>query len=158
MQDQWIIFLHIQKTAGTTLQKIIDQQYHAQHEVYFASYDTAQYGIIQWSGISIGRLYVHYRDHEVRVLEIAILPEYRDRGIGGIVMKGLCIEAGMRRTPIRLHVHYLSPALRFYQKLGFRRIGEAGPAYYMEWRHPDPEALVRGQFLPQSVVQTLATE
>jgi ribosomal protein S18 acetylase RimI-like enzyme len=155
---QWEFAWLLQSGQAELYHKIIDQQYRAQHEVYFASYDTAQYGILQWTDISIGRLYVHYRDHEVRVLDIAILPEYRNRGIGGIVMKGLCIEAGMRRAPIRLHVHYLSPALRLYQKLGFRRIGEAGPAYFMEWQHPDPEALMRGQFLPQSVVQTVASE
>ena len=125
---QWEFAWLLQSGQAELYHKIIDQQYKAQHEVYFAAYDAAHYGIIQWTGRPIGRLYVDYRDQEVRVLEIAILPEYRDHGIGGIVMKGLCIEAGMRRRPVRLHVHYLSRALGFYQRLGWLPIErDVGP-------------------------------
>ena len=60
-------------------------------------------------------------------------------GIGRIVMTGVCLEAAMRRKPVRLHVHYLSRALRFYQRLGFRQIGVEGPSYLMEWRHADAQ-------------------
>jgi ribosomal protein S18 acetylase RimI-like enzyme len=131
--------------------KIMAQQYKTQHEVYFAVYPKAQYGVIQWTGRPVGRLYVDYRDDEVRVLDIAVLPDYRGHGIGEIVMKGICIEAGMRRTPVRLHVHSLSRALSFYRTLGFQQIAVEGPSYCMEWRHPDPDALMRGQYPPQSM-------
>ena len=60
------------------------------------------------------------------MLEIAILPEYRGRGIGRIVMTGLCLDAAMRRKPVRLCVHYLSRAQRFYRQLGFQEIGLEG--------------------------------
>ncbi len=72
----------------------------------------------------------------MRVLEIALLPEYRGRGIGRIVMMGLCLEAAMRHKPVRLYVHYLSRAQRFYRQLGFREIAVEGPDRLMEWRHP----------------------
>jgi ribosomal protein S18 acetylase RimI-like enzyme len=129
--------------------KIIAQQYDAQHRFYFAAYDTAHYGIIQWTGQPVGRLYVDYRDDEVRVLEIAILPEYRGRGIGRIVMMGLCLEAAMRRKPVRLHVHYLSRAQRFYRQLGFGEIALEGPDRLMEWRQVQAEA--QGRILHGSV-------
>ena len=117
--------------------KTMEQQYDSQHRFYFARYDKAQYGIIQWTDKAIGRLYVDYSDDEVRVLDIAILPDFRGRGIGRIVMTGLCLEAATRRKPVRLCVHYLSRALRFYRQLGFLQIGVEGPSYVMEWRHPD---------------------
>lgn len=123
--------------------KIMAQQYDSQHRFYFANYDTAHYGIIQWTGQPIGRLYVDYRHDEVRVLEIAVLPEYRGRGIGRIVMTGLCLEAAMRKTPVRLHVHYLSRAQRFYQQLGFREIALEGPDRLMEWSRPQADGLGR---------------
>jgi ribosomal protein S18 acetylase RimI-like enzyme len=116
--------------------KVIAQQYDSQHRFYFANYGTAHYGIIQWTDQPIGRLYVDYRDDEVRVLDIAILPEFRGRGIGRIVMTGLCLDAAMRRKPVRLSVHYLSRAQRFYRQLGFQEIGLEGPNREMEWRHP----------------------
>jgi ribosomal protein S18 acetylase RimI-like enzyme len=130
--------------------KLMEQQYDSQHRFYFASYDKAQYGIIQWADQPIGRLYVDYSDDEVRVLDIAILPDYRGRGIGRIVMMGLCLEASMRRKPVRLYVHYLSRAVRFYQQLGFQRIGLEGPSYVMEWRQA--EAAGHRTFISQSAL------
>jgi ribosomal protein S18 acetylase RimI-like enzyme len=117
--------------------KVIAQQYDSQHRFYFANHGTAHYGIIQWTDRPIGRLYVDYCDDEVRVLDIAILPEYRGRGIGRIVMTGLCLDAAMRRKPVCLCVHYLSRAQRFYRQLGFQEIGIEGPNRVMEWVHPD---------------------
>jgi ribosomal protein S18 acetylase RimI-like enzyme len=119
--------------------KVIAQQYDSQHRFYFANYGTAHYGIIQWTSQPIGRLYVDYGDDEVRVLDIAILPEFRGRGIGRIVMTGLCLDAAMRRKPIRLCVHYLSRAQSFYRQLGFQEIGLEGPNRLLEWRHPDAQ-------------------
>jgi ribosomal protein S18 acetylase RimI-like enzyme len=130
--------------------KVMEQQYDSQHRFYFACYDQAHYGIIQWTDQPIGRLYVDYRDDEVRVLDIAILPDYRGRGIGRIVMTGLCLEAAMRRKPVRLSVHYLSRALRFYRGLGFRQIGIEGPSYLMEWRQSNE--LERQRIFPHSAV------
>jgi ribosomal protein S18 acetylase RimI-like enzyme len=132
---RWEFDSLLQTGQAELYHKVMAQQYDSQHRFYFASYDTAHYGIIQWTGQPIGRLYVDYRDDEVRVLEIAILPEFRGRGIGGIVMTGLCLEAAMRRKPVRLHVHYLSRAQRFYRRLGFREIGIDGPDRLLEWQH-----------------------
>jgi GNAT superfamily N-acetyltransferase len=131
--------------------KIMEQQYDSQHRFYFAHYDKAHYGIIQWTNISVGRLYVDYRDEEVRVLDIAVLPDYRGRGIGRVVMTGLCLEAAMRRKPVRLCVHYLSRAVRFYQQLGFRRIGVEGPNYVMEQRQSDAEG--HRQLTPRPAIE-----
>ncbi len=132
--------------------KIMAQQYDSQHRFYFANYGAAHYGVIQWTGQPVGRLYVDYRDAEVRVLEIAILPEYRGRGIGRIVMTGLCLEAAMRKKPVRLHVHYLSRAQRFYQQLGFREIALEGPDRLMEWHHQEAEG--HGRILHGSAAPT----
>jgi ribosomal protein S18 acetylase RimI-like enzyme len=146
----WEFAFLLQSGDAELYHKIMAQQYESQHRFYFATYDTAHYGIIQWTDRPIGRLYVDYRDDEVRILDIAVLPDYRGRGIGRIVMRGVCLEAAMRRLPVRLHVHYLSRATLFYQRLGFQRIGTDGPSHVMEWRHAD--AQVRRHAPPQSAV------
>jgi ribosomal protein S18 acetylase RimI-like enzyme len=151
----WEFAFLLQSGEAELYHKIMAQQYDSQHRFYFAAYDQAQYAVIQWTDQAIGRLYVDYRDDEVRVLDIAILPDYRGRGIGRIVMTGLCLEAAMRRKPVRLHVHYLSRALRFYQRLGFKQIGLEGPSYVMEWQHPDAQA--RGQFPSHAALGNAAT-
>jgi len=131
--------------------KVMAQQYDSQHRFYFANYGSAHYGVIQWTDQPIGRLYVDYREDEVCVLDIAMLPEFRGRGIGGIVMTGLCLEAAMRRKPVRLCVHYLGRAQRFYRRLGFQEIGREGPNRVMEWRHS--AALQQGQ-MPRSALES----
>lgn len=130
--------------------KVMAQQYKAQHSEYFKNFPAAHYGVIEYCGKPVGRLYVDYRDEEVRIIEISIAPDYRGHGIGEIVLKGICIEAAMRRKPVRLHVHHLSRAQTLYRSLGFVQTGIDGPHLRMEWRHPDPDALLRGYFTPQS--------
>jgi ribosomal protein S18 acetylase RimI-like enzyme len=152
----WEFAFLLQSGETELYHKIMAQQYDSQHRFYFAAYDQAQYAVIQWTDQAIGRLYVDYRDDEVRVLDIAILPDYRGRGIGRIVMTGLCLEAAMRRKPVRLHVHYLSRALRFYQSLGFQQISMEGPSYLMEWQHADAR-LIR-QSPPQPAVPSEAAK
>lgn len=134
--------------------KVMAQQYKSQHDSYFRTHPSAHYGVIEYAGRPIGRLYVDYGDEEVRVLDIGIAPDYRGHGIGEIVLKGICIEAAMRRKPVRLHVHHLSRALRLYVALGFVQIGSAGPHLSMEWRHDDIDALLRGQWTPQPAAAT----
>jgi GNAT superfamily N-acetyltransferase len=136
----WEFAALLQSGEAELYHKVMQQQHDSQHRFYFAHYAEAHYGIIQWCGQPIGRLYVDYRDDEVHVLDIAILPDYRGRGIGRIVMTGLCLEAAMRRKPVRLCVHYLSRAVPFYLRLGFRQIGTEGPSQVMEWRHPGLQA------------------
>jgi ribosomal protein S18 acetylase RimI-like enzyme len=136
----WEFASLLQSGEAELYHKVMQQQYDSQHRFYFAHYAEAHYGIIQWCGRPIGRLYVDYRDDEVHVLDIALLPDYRGRGIGRIVMTGLCLEAAMRRKPVRLSVHYLSRAAHFYQRLGFQRIGVEGPSHVMEWRQPGLQA------------------
>ena len=139
----WEFAALVQSGEVELYHKIMEQQYDSQQRFYFAHYDKAQYGVIQWCGRSIGRLYADYNDEEVRVLDIAILPDYRGRGIGSIVITSLCLEAAMRHKPVRLCVHYLNRAVRLYQRLGFRRVGAEGPNYVMEWQQPDTQSCRR---------------
>jgi ribosomal protein S18 acetylase RimI-like enzyme len=152
----WEFAFLLQSGEAELYHKIMEQQYDSQHRFYFAAYDQAQYAVIQWTDHAIGRLYVDYRDDEVRVLDIAILPDYRGRGIGRIVMTGVCLEAAMRGKPVRLHVHYLSRALRFYQRLGFKQIAVEGPSYLMEWQQAHADT--RRQIPPQSAAPSGAAK
>ncbi len=145
----WEFEVLLQTGQEELYHKVVAQQYRSQLQSYEADFPQAHYAVIQWTDRPIGRLYLNYREDEVRVLDIGILPEYRGHGIGEIVLKGICIEAGLRRVPVRLHVHYLSRARAFYQSVGFRQTAEVLPHIAMEWLHPDPDALMRGVFDPR---------
>ena len=83
------------------------------------------------------RLYADRKDDELRILELSLLPAYRGRGIGTTILTALMKEAENGRVPVRLHVETASPALRFYERLGFRRVKLVNGAHYlMEWLPP----------------------
>lgn len=133
--------------------KVMRHQFEAQQDVFFNTYDVAKYGVVQWTDTPIGRLYLDYRDAEVRVLDIALLEDYRGRKIGSILLRGVCADAARRKLPVTLHVHVNNPlAYRFYYRLGFEPRASNGRHILMEWFHPDYEALQRGQFIAPEIV------
>jgi ribosomal protein S18 acetylase RimI-like enzyme len=83
----------------------------------------------------IGRLIVVRRDEEIRLADVALLPEHRDRGIGSILIKELIDEAKLSKKPIRLQVEKPNTgAARLYERLGFKLAGETLTHFQMEYR------------------------
>jgi ribosomal protein S18 acetylase RimI-like enzyme len=116
---------------------IMAQQYAAQHDVYFNVFTLAKYAVIEWCGQPIGRIYVDFRDHELRILDFNILPAWRGKRIGEIVLRAICGQASGERKPVTLQVHPLNRAQAFYRRMGFReRAVQTGAFVEMEWRDP----------------------
>ena len=71
----------------------------------------------------VGRLLVDRTGPSILLIDIAFLPEYRNAGIGTRLIEDLKQEATAGGKPIALHVLASSPAVRLYERLGFRRSG-----------------------------------
>jgi ribosomal protein S18 acetylase RimI-like enzyme len=108
-------------------------QFRAQSLDYQANFAAAEHLIILADGVEAGRLYVDRRPDEMRIVDIALLPEHRGAGVGGGILRGLLAEAAAVRKPLRIHVEHYNPALRLYERLGFRRTGDDGIYFLMEW-------------------------
>lgn len=109
-------------------------QFSAQDHDYRQKFPDAAYQVICVGERSIGRLYVARRPDEIRVLDIALLPEYRGGGIGTRLLSALLAEAAASGRPVRLHVEARSAARRLYERLGFLANGETPFHTAMEWR------------------------
>lgn len=120
--------------------EFLHQQFDAQHRFYRQQFPEAQFDIILKEGTPIGRLYVHRTPEEIRVIDIALLPAQRGRGLGRKLMQSLLDEAALSRRPVRIHVEIFNPALRLYQRLGFRVLEDKGVYLFMEWK-PSQEAV-----------------
>jgi ribosomal protein S18 acetylase RimI-like enzyme len=107
-------------------------QFHAQHTYYHAHYPGASYQVVLHEGRPVGRLYVDRRPEEIRIIDIALLPEHRNRGLGGRLLYKLFEESARAGKPIRIHVEAFNRAMRLYQRLGFVKIGDAGVYHLME--------------------------
>ena len=77
------------------------------------------------------------RADEIRIIDIALLPKYRSKGLGGKLLKDLLDEAKTRQLPIRIHVERFNPALKLYERLGFKHIEDNGVYYLMEAKPVD---------------------
>ena len=114
-------------------EQFLQMQFDAQHRFYQEQFPTADFQIIMLGSQAIGRLYVDRRVDEIRVVDIALLREHRNAGVGGAIMRDLLLEAARDRKPVRIHVEQHNPALRLYERQGFARIGDNGVYYLMEW-------------------------
>jgi GNAT superfamily N-acetyltransferase len=108
-------------------------QFTAQHRSYLAQFPGADFLIILRHERPVGRLYLERRAHEIRGIDIALLPEYRRTGIGTAILQDLLAEAARAGKPFRIHVAKLNPAQRLYERLGFRTLEDDGVYLGMEW-------------------------
>jgi ribosomal protein S18 acetylase RimI-like enzyme len=112
----------------------VQMQFKAQRTSYAQQYPDAQWSIVMREEVPVGRLIVDRVEEEILLMDIALLPEYRGQGIGSALMHDLLNEAQHKDLPVRLHVEFFNPALQWYERLGFTRIGETGVYFEMEWR------------------------
>ena len=117
----------------------LTQQFTAQHQYYQTHYADANFDVIMLDEQPIGRLYVARWENEIRLIDIALLPEYRNAGIGSHLLKEVMTEAAEASKPIRMHVEKFNPALQLYKRLGFSTIDDRGVYWFMEWA-AQPEA------------------
>ena len=108
-------------------------QFNAQHSHYMEHFPDASFQVILREEVPVGRLYVDRRSDEIRVIDIALLPDFQREGIGSGLLKTLLAEAGNSCLPVRIHVERNNPAMSLYDRLGFRQIEDQGVYLLMEW-------------------------
>ena len=112
----------------------LQMQFDAQHTHYQQHFGDANFDLILLDGEAVGRLYLHRRQDEIRIIDIALLTEYRGQGIGSALLRDVLDKAAQAELPVRIHVERNNPALGLYHRLGFCEIGDEGVYCLMEWK------------------------
>ena len=112
----------------------LTSQFEAQHHHYTTNFIGANFSIVMWNDKPIGRFYIDHRQEEIRLLDIILLPEYRNQGIGSAFLTNILDEAKQMSVPVRLHVEYDNPAMNLYQRFGFYCLEDKGVYKLMEWQ------------------------
>lgn len=120
--------------AGPQAELFLRMQYTAQQQHYRARFPGADHRIVILDGRAVGRLLVDRREDELRLVDVALLPEHRGRGLGKALLQQLLAEARAAGKPVRLHALKGSRAAALYARLGFAALAEDGPYVAMEWR------------------------
>jgi GNAT superfamily N-acetyltransferase len=119
----------------TEAQKIafLRMQFQAQSRYYVENYPGAAFQLILLDGVPVGRLYIHRRQDEIRIMDIALLPEHRRRGIGTFLLNQILEEAKSNSVPVTIHVEQFNPAMQLYERLGFYMKEDRGVYRLLEW-------------------------
>jgi GNAT superfamily N-acetyltransferase len=107
------------------------QQFEAQHSWWQQHYTGARFDLVLVDGVPAGRLYVDVWAREIRVVDIALVPEFRNGGIGTLLLKRVFAEGDAAGKPVSIHVEVFNPARRLYERLGFVEKGKHGDVYVL---------------------------
>jgi ribosomal protein S18 acetylase RimI-like enzyme len=111
----------------------IDMQFSAQDAYYREVYPDAEYLVILVRDIPVGRLYVRRAGEETRIIDLTVLPEYRNRGIGTGLLREILAAGARHQVPVTIHVERMNPAMNLYQRLGFRLVEDKGVYLFLKW-------------------------
>ena len=117
-------------------QAFIKMQSMAQLAEYKTKFPGAAFQVIIFSKQDAGRFYTWENDHEIRLIDITLLPPFRGKGIGSFLLGELIKKSDKLQKKISLHVEPSNPALKLYRRSGFIHIKNNGRHYYME-RYPE---------------------
>ena len=140
--------LFIEKVFRSTREKELgytnwsEQQKHAfvvmqsmaQEADYKKKFPGAFFEIMLFKNKPAGRLYTNETANEIQLIDISLLPEYRGNGIGTVILSGLIKRSEDKQIPVTLHVLPDNPALKLYQRMGFKHIRDDGQHWFMERR------------------------
>lgn len=114
---------------------------------YRQHYGDALFLIVEQDHRPVGRLYLHESASELRIMDIALLPDTRGRGVGTTLVRSVIGHARDATMRVTLHVEPDNPAQRLYARQGFRLVEHRGVYDFLEWRPSRPlEQLTAGDF------------
>jgi len=116
--------------------EFLDQQFGAQYQHYQLHYPTCERNIIEKDGRPIGRLWIDEWRDQIRLVDIALMPEWRGSGIGSMLLDEVLERGANAGKPVTVHVEGYNPALRLYERLGFVKVDTNGVYYLMKWTPP----------------------
>ncbi len=112
----------------------IAHQFAAQTDAYTKNYPGAEFLVIAVDDRDAGRLYLHERADEIRIMDVALMPAFRNLGIGSAVLRRVLAQGATSQRRVSIHVEVFNPAMRLYERLGLREVSRTEVYVLMEWR------------------------
>ncbi len=114
---------------------IVAMQQQAQLAGYRSSYPDARYQVLELDGVAAGRLVTALVEDAFRVVDIAVLPALRGRGVAGEALRRVQRQAAAEGRDVTLAVRRDRPgARRLYAALGFVLESEDAATLQLRWR------------------------
>lgn len=102
----------------------ITQQFELRQRDYGLTYAKAEDKIIMLENAPVGRILIDRSDAVWVLVDIVLLGAAQGQGIGADLLTSLIEEAAQADKALELHVEPHNPALRLYQRLGFKPVDQ----------------------------------
>ncbi|WP_157772167.1 GNAT family N-acetyltransferase [Zobellella denitrificans] len=109
----------------------LEQQFQRQHHHYQTQFPQAHFWLVHCQENPVGRFYLRHTPEHFHLIDISLLPAYRGRGIGRLLLTELLATADRQGLPIRLHANRDDTVFHWYQRLGFGITGSQGHYHAM---------------------------
>lgn len=116
------------------LDALLESQFQAQTTDYRANYPKASNDVILYKNAAAGRVILSREADDLHLVDIAVLSEFRNLGIGTAILDWLFAESRRSKLPIRFYVEKNNRAVNLYQRLGFKPLADLTSHLQMEWR------------------------
>jgi ribosomal protein S18 acetylase RimI-like enzyme len=111
----------------------LEMQFAAQQQAYQAAFPDREQQLVRLDDVPIGIIQIARQPTVIHLVDLALLPDYRNQGIGTALLQQLCATAARHQRSVQLHVLCSNRAMQLYQRLGFVAIGEPDVYCWMEW-------------------------
>lgn len=115
----------------------VEHQYTAQDAFYQSEYPGSSQKVILFDGERAGRIYLHKTDDEIAILDMAVVPRFRRKGIATAIVKQLQAEGGANRISVRIFIERFNPAGSLFAKLGFTATDHDEVSQRYTWKPED---------------------
>lgn len=119
-------------------QAFLAQQFDAQRRHYRNAIPDCRFEVLEHRGSAIGRLYLQHGAARLHVVDIALLPAWRGRGLGTDLLRALQSLGTRTGRSVGIMVEKPNAALHWYRRLGFVERQDHGVFLEMEWRAGAP--------------------
>jgi ribosomal protein S18 acetylase RimI-like enzyme len=110
---------------------LVGMHFRAQSMSVRLEHPQAEHKIVMVQEAPVGRLIIDASGNHIEVIDVALLPEYRNYGLGTSVLRSVLAQADRLGRAIRLNIEKQSRAVRLYERLGFVICGDIGMYFAM---------------------------
>ena len=118
-----------------TRDALVRMQFQAQTAGYRGQFPDARFDVVEQEGSPIGRLIVDEGEAFGCIVDFALIPDHRGRGIGAAILSGILDRFAPVGRPMRCKVlSHNEASIRMCRRVGFQQIDEQPPFLQLEWR------------------------
>lgn len=116
----------------------LKMQFEAQDRYYRDRYPNASFEIIKLNDHRVGRLYHAELADEIRIIDLAFLPEQFDNKVFIELVERILQKGERAGKPVQIYLEASDPTIEIFVNLGFQKIDQHG--IYFLWQY-QPAAL-----------------